>query len=184
MDIFSFNYTHSLHGYFTGNRPISQIPQCIRQTSHNAPFCNRNVHMCAHFCQKMVHCGIWDRCIMGFVRLVYRAIVRLPSAWASVKLRAWQGSMHYCDIIMGAMASQITSLTVVYSIVHSGGDQRKHQSSASLAFVRGIPRWPVNSPHKWPVTRKLSPFDDVIMEDVQHSHNKTKQNKAISCNIL
>ena len=44
-----------------------------------------------------------------------------------------------------------------------GGDQRKHQSSASLAFVRGIHRWPVNSPHKGPVTRKMFPFDDVIM---------------------
>ena len=53
---------------------------------------------------------------------------------------------------MGAMASQITSLTIVYSIVYSGGDHRKHQSSASLAFVRGIHRWPVNSPHKGPVT--------------------------------
>ena len=42
-------------------------------------------------------------------------------------------------------------------------DQRKHQSSASLAFVRGIHRWPVNSQHKWPVTRKMFPFDDVIM---------------------
>ena len=42
-------------------------------------------------------------------------------------------------------------------------DQRKHQSSASLAFVRGIHRWPVNSPHKWPVTRKMFPFDDVVM---------------------
>ena len=64
---------------------------------------------------------------------------------------------------MGAMASQITSLTIVYSTVDSGTDQRKHQSSVSLAFVRGIHRWPVNSPHKWPVTRKIFPFDDVIM---------------------
>ena len=61
------------------------------------------------------------------------------------------------------MASQITSLTIVYSNVYSGSDQRKHQSSASLAFVRGIHRGPVNSPHKWPVTRKMFPFDDVIM---------------------
>ena len=54
------------------------------------------------------------------------------------------------------MASQITSLTIVYSTVHPGADQRKHQSSASLAFVRGIHRWPVTSPQKWPVTRKFS----------------------------
>ena len=64
---------------------------------------------------------------------------------------------------MGTMASQITSLTIVYSAVYSGADQRKHQSFASLAFVRGIHWGPVNSPHKWPVTRKMFPFDDVIM---------------------
>ena len=52
---------------------------------------------------------------------------------------------------MSAIASQITSLTIVYSIVYPGTDQGKHQSSASLAFVWGIPRRPVNSPHKGPV---------------------------------
>ena len=61
------------------------------------------------------------------------------------------------------ITSQITSLTIVYSIVYSDTDQRKHQSSASLAFVRGIHRGPVNSPHKWPVTRQMFPFDDIIM---------------------
>ena len=70
---------------------------------------------------------------------------------------------HYNGVIMNAMASQITSLTIVYPTVYSGADQRKHQSSASLAFVRGIHRWPVNSPHKGSVTRKMFPFDDVIM---------------------
>ena len=70
---------------------------------------------------------------------------------------------HYNDVIMGAMASQITSLIIVYSTVYSNADQRKHQSSASLAFVRGIHRWLVNSPHKWPATRKMFPSDDVIM---------------------
>ena len=64
---------------------------------------------------------------------------------------------------MGTMASQITSLTIVYSTVYSGADQSKHQSSVSLAFVKGIHRWPVNSPHKEPVTRKMFTFDDVIM---------------------
>ena len=64
---------------------------------------------------------------------------------------------------MGAMASLITSLTIVYSTVYSGRDQRKHQSSASLVFVWGIHRGPVNSLHKWPVTRKMFPFHDVIM---------------------
>ena len=70
---------------------------------------------------------------------------------------------HYNDVIMGAMASQITSLTIVYSTVYSDADHRKHQSSASLAFVVGIHWWPVNSTHKWPITRKMFPFDDAIM---------------------
>ena len=70
---------------------------------------------------------------------------------------------HYDDVIMSTIASQITSLTIVYSTVYSGANQSKHQSSASLAFVWGIHRGPVNSPHKWPVTRKMFPFDDVIM---------------------
>ena len=64
---------------------------------------------------------------------------------------------------MGAIASQITSLTIVYSTVYSDADERKHQIPASLAFVRGIHRGPVNSPHKGPVTRNMFPFDDVIM---------------------
>ena len=71
--------------------------------------------------------------------------------------------LHYDDVIMGATASQITSLAIVYSSVYWGTDQRKHHRSASLAFVREIHRGPVNSLQKWPVTRKIFPFDDVIM---------------------
>ena len=73
---------------------------------------------------------------------------------------------------MTMLASQITSLTVVYSTVYSGVHQRKHQSSASLAFVREIHRGPVNFPHKWPVTRKMFPFDDVIMRPSYLYHKK------------
>ena len=61
------------------------------------------------------------------------------------------------------MTSQITSLTIVYSTVYSGADQRKHQRSTSLAFVRWMHRWPVNSLHKGLIKRKMFPFDDVIM---------------------
>ena len=71
--------------------------------------------------------------------------------------------MHYYDVIMGAITSLITSLTIVYSTVYLDADQRKHQSSASLTFVQGFHRGPVNSPHKSPVTRKMFPFDDAIM---------------------
>ena len=66
---------------------------------------------------------------------------------------------------MSVMLSQITGASVVYSTVCSGTDQRKQQSSSSLAFVSGIHRWPMNCPHKGPVTvvtRKMFPFDDVI----------------------
>ena len=55
---------------------------------------------------------------------------------------------------MDAMASQITSVSIICSTVCSGADQRRHQSSASLAFVRGIHLSQVDSPHKGPVTRK------------------------------
>ena len=82
-------------------------------------------------------------------------------------LKPWYHSLlihiHYSDVIMGVIASQITSLTIVYSTVYSDADQRKHQSSASLTFVWGIHRGPVNSLHKWPAMRKMFPFDDVIM---------------------
>ena len=95
--------------------------------------------------------------------------------WYCVKIRAFHeshlskmtkigavASFHYNDVIMSLLAPQITSLTIVYLTIYSGPDQRKHQSFASLAFVRGIHRWPVNSPLKWPVTRKMFPFDDVM----------------------
>ena len=62
------------------------------------------------------------------------------------------------------MASQITGFSNACSTVGSGADQRKHQSSASPTFVRGSHRGPVNFPHKGPVTRKMFPFDDVIMD--------------------
>ena len=70
---------------------------------------------------------------------------------------------------MTTISSQITSLTIVYSSVYSDADQRKRQSSASLAFVREIHRGPVNAPRKWPVTRKMFPIDDVIMDEAKKS---------------
>ena len=58
-------------------------------------------------------------------------------------------------------------------------DQRKHQSSTSLAFVRATYRWSVNSPHKGPVTRKMFPFDDVIMKTKYYSSVATSHDKCI-----
>ena len=77
---------------------------------------------------------------------------------------------HFIDVIMSAIGSQFTRISIVYSTVCSGADQRKHQSSASRAFVRGIYLWPVNFPHKGQLTRNLFPFDDVIMIIWTFSH--------------
>ena len=87
--------------------------------------------------------------------------MHLAITWTCVVPVHW--STHYNGVMVSAMASQITGVSIVCSIVDSGADQRKHQSFVSLAFVRGIHRSPVNSPHKRPVTRKMFPFDDVMM---------------------
>ena len=83
---------------------------------------------------------------------------------------------HYGDVIKSAVASQITSLAIVYLTVFSKRRSKKHQSSASLAFVRGIHRSPANSPRKEPVTRKMFPFDDVIMIYLKSTIDKLQQN--------
>ena len=90
---------------------------------------------------------------------------------------------------MSAIASRITSLTVVYLTVYSDSDKRKHQSSASLAFATGINQWPVNSPHKWPVTRKMFPFDDVIVSQCtclgvnQWTKKKSRKRHPPHCDV-
>ena len=115
----------------------------------------------------------WDR-LCAFSMYAFHQILTMAFGdlnWGSIQslwgidLRQRRKTFHwhYSDAIMSAIAPQITNPTIVYWTVYSGSDQRKHQSSASLAFVRGIHRWPVNSPNKWPVTRKMFPFDDVIM---------------------
>ena len=103
-------------------------------------------------------------------KMTVKVVCPMMGNWQAVKyLMVWLGwyspteitskaVWHYNDVIMSTMASKITKLTIVYSAVYSDADQRKHQSSASLAFVRGIHRGPVNSPHKEPVTRKMFPF--------------------------
>ena len=86
---------------------------------------------------------------------------KLDSLTCAVHIhRPWY---HYNDVIMSAMASQITCVSIACSTAGSGADKRNHQSSMSLAFVRGIHRGPVNSPHTRPVTRKMFPYDDVIL---------------------
>ena len=98
-------------------------------------------------------------CFIHILWLLMTWLCKEPSP-SSAGIFQPQVPKHYNDIIMSTMVSQITSLTIVYSIIYSGTDERKHQSSASLAFVWGIHRWPVSSPY---ITWKMFPFDDVIM---------------------
>ena len=84
----------------------------------------------------------------------------------------------YSDVIMSAMASQITGVSIVCPTACSGANQRKRQSPASLAFVRGI--------YRWPVARKKFPFDDVIMNYVilvafKSAHSIALNNIGIQC---
>ena len=105
----------------------------------------------------------WAILLWVFLAKSDREISRMLWYFRRLEKPMFARADHYNDVIMNTMASQITSLSIVYSTVYSGKDQRKYQSSATLAFVWGIHRGPVNSPHKRPVTRKMSPFDDVIM---------------------
>ena len=83
--------------------------------------------------------------------------------WRHKATMSKMGLYHYSDVIMSVKALQITGISIVCSTICSGADHRKHQSSASLAFVRGIHPSPVDSPHEGLVTWKMFPFDDVIM---------------------
>ena len=100
------------------------------------------------------HCNVkvWSMfCLCFKCCMRYRVILDWVMKWSIF-------SNHHNAVIMNAMASQIASVTIVYSTVCSGADQRKYQSSVSLTFMRVIHRWLVNSPHKGPVTRKCFHF--------------------------
>ena len=123
-----------------------------------------SIHVSVVICKaisKTVVLSLW------FIKLVifaqHNRRVKQSSLRHSTAQQCRSYPLHCNGVIMSAMASQITSPTIVYSTVYTGADQRKHKISAALAFERGIHRWPVNSPRKWPVTRKMVPFDDVIM---------------------
>ena len=83
--------------------------------------------------------GMWQHS-----HIIFTWCITMTSQWARLRLKSPASRLFTQPFIQGV-------------------DHRKHQSSASLAFVRGIHRGPVNSPHKWSVTRKMFPFDDVIM---------------------
>ena len=126
-----------------------------RQNRFNI-FCNATVICCDIFViwLSLIHCYFHSQ-KYGRVSLF---CITIEFSWVNFSLHK-----HYNDVIMRTMTSQITCVQIVYSPVCSGADQRKQQSSAPLAFVRGIHRWPMNSPRKRPFTREILPFEDVIM---------------------
>ena len=104
--------------------------------------------------------GFWNRAHKSLTT----AMISRGLVFVDVLISVTYAKSHYNDVIRRAMASQITGVSIVYSTVYSGADQRKHQCSALLAFVRVILLWPADSPHKGPITRKMFSFHDVIMQ--------------------
>ena len=107
------------------------------------------ISRCRHWLQMCDWIKLHVQTLFYALSFIFFAVSR----WGPV---LWYGNIfpdticceHYNDVIMNTMASQITSLTIVYSSIYPDTGQRKYQSSASLAFVRGFHRWPVNSSHK------------------------------------
>ena len=135
------------------------------QLGHKYHECHGSLAVCSTVCTGSQHRKPQS---LPLLTLVIREIIGgFPSQKASNgECISWSWhhhNNHYIDVIISMIVSQITSLTIVHSTVYSGADQRKHQSSMSLAFVRGIHWGPVNSSHKGPVTWKMFPFDYVIM---------------------
>ena len=125
-----------------------QYGWCFADDISNATFC-----FCSHFIDVCFQQTISCCCFLHNDTVLLRRYLML-----------FYWDQHYSGVIMSTLASQIISLTIVYSIVYSGTDQRKHQSSTSLAFVRGINQWPVNSPIQRASNAEMFPFDDVIIK--------------------
>ena len=151
---------------FNGTNFSFDIPRCTTSCQMVSSL-YRSFHVESMYCAN-------NRESFGFDCCCYFRSLLLPFAqWCFRKISLWRKpqQMHRISILQTYTAVRFHSMAVYihvdtakYSTVHSGADQRKRQSSASLAFVRGINRRPVNFPHKWPVTRKMFPFDDVIIK--------------------
>ena len=154
----------------TGGLGVISTCLCILILSRSVLF------LCGCCCQKLTFTqNRIDACLHWNTLGLNERTPSMPMSWLH------ESSSHYDDVIMTVIASQITSLTIVYTTVYSDADQRKHESSASLAFVWGIHRGPVNSPHKGPLTRKMFPFDDVIMSlSILNEHLSFTKNRFYS----
>ena len=122
-----------------------------------------------------------------------RAIQRPRPSITNISLKKYFSKIlfkfHYNDVIMSTMASQITSLTIVYLTVDSVADHRKHQSSRSLAFVWGIHWWPVNFSHKGPNVsiwwhHHVSGANELLETRFRHSKACSVNSFSIHCPFL
>ena len=157
MPVFSACISKS-HGSFDDSKP-SNDHQCLRDFLRHlvalAPSVHTNNISDSLKMLTIVSTRVW--------RVFMHCSVRSGNGACHSGSHCLNCYFHYNDVIMSAMASRINGVSIACSTVGSGADQRKLQSSASLAFVRGTHRWPVNSPHRWLVTRKMFPSGDVIM---------------------
>ena len=101
----------------------------------------------------------------------------LVKEWNSIHVALFNKN-HYTYVIMSLMASQITSLAIVYSPVCSGTDKKKKKKLRVTGLCEGNSPGPVNSPHKRPVTRKMFPFDDVIIMVNGNEHHVQYQTRV------
>ena len=140
---------------------LIQYRNVVHCTPGNKPQWNLNRNLCIFIQENASENVVWKMAVfLSRAQCVFNKInIFFIPRWCCVP----HSANYYNDVIMGATVSQISSLAIIYWTAYSGADQRKHKSSASLAFVRGIHRGPVISPHKWPVTGEMFPLDDVIM---------------------
>ena len=130
------------HGIFSNIRENTKVLYSISLTTIDRYI--QYFPVIIWFCCTL-HCCVSSISLVDSCDLVFGAALLAIGQWYN---------FHCSEVIMSMMASQITTLPIVYSSVYSGADQRKHQSSVSLVFVRGIHRWPVNSLHRGLVTWK------------------------------
>ena len=148
--------THSCHNFNRGltNWPMKLVHGWVNNLHHTV------LHGCNYSSMSQSRCWFnWSLLVNGDPG---RSANSVHDFWDVVY-------MHNRYVIMSTLA-QITGVWIVCPTVCSSRSKKtlNDQCSASLAFVRGIHRWPVDSPHKEPVTRKMFPFDDVIMMNVKY----------------
>ena len=144
IPVYSLWHSYAIWRHKSGSTLLQVMAWCLTAPSHSPNLCWLiNITTQRHSRRVIPQQSITKKTL----KISFK-FTRGPIQWVNECC----GICHYSDVIMSSLTSQITSVSIVYPTVSSSADQRKHQSSASLAFVMGIHRWPVNSPHKGPVT--------------------------------